>query len=68
MLIYARSILPKVDELEAVAQINKADLCITETWLNTSIPDSAVSLANYLIFRNDCLSSSGGGVCIYVNS
>ena len=64
-----RSILPKVDELEAVSQINEADfICITETWLNSSIPDSAVSLANYLIFRNDRSSSSGGGVCIYVNS
>ena len=58
-----------MDELEAVSQINNADfICITETWLNSSIPDSAVSLANYLIFRNDRLSSSGGGVCIYVNS
>ena len=60
-----------MDELEAVSQINETDfICITETWLNssTSIPDSAVSLANYLIFCNDCSSSSGGGVGIYVNS
>jgi hypothetical protein len=64
-----RLIRPTVDELEAVSQINEADfICITETWLNSSIPDLAVSLANYLIFCNDRSSSSGGGVCNYVNS
>ena len=48
---------------------NEVDLvCITESWLHSGILDSGVSLTNYLIFRNDRLTTIGGGVCIYVNS
>ena len=64
-----RSLLPKIDELEIVCKENEADLvCITESWLHSGIPDSGVSLTKYLIFRNDRLTTIGGGVCIYVNS
>ena len=64
-----QSILPKIDELEIVCDDNEVDLvCITESWLHSGILDSGVSLTNYLIFRNDCLTTTGGGVCIYINS
>ena len=64
-----RSLHLKIDELEMVYKDNEADLvCITESWLHSGIPDSGVSPSNYLIFRNDRLTTIDGGVCIYVNS
>ncbi len=59
-----RSIINKIDdhELESVAEINQVDvICITESWLNTSIADSMISLSNFIQFRKDrtysCVSS-----------
>lgn len=42
-------------------------IALSETWLNTSIPDSIVNIDNYILFRDDRLTHRGGGVCIYVN-
>lgn len=42
--------------------------CITETWLCSSIPDAALSLGNCTVIRNDRTSSTGGGVCIFINN
>jgi hypothetical protein len=62
-----RSIINKIDELELVAQINQVEvICITESWLNTSVVDSMISLSNFIQFRNDRTYSCGGGVCIYI--
>ena len=64
-----RSLVSKVDELATVALVNDVDMiCITETWLSSSIPDSLISLPNFVLFRNDRTFSSGGGVCIYINN
>ena len=44
LLTNVRSLIPKIDELEVVANVNEADIiCITETWLTPDIPDSALS-------------------------
>ncbi|CAB4033726.1 Hypothetical predicted protein [Paramuricea clavata] len=62
-----RSIINKIDELELVAQINQVEvICITESWLNTSVVDSMISLSNFIQFRNDRTYSCGGGVSIYI--
>ena len=62
-----QSLLNKVDELESVVHNNNVDVvCITETWLSDEIPDSAVAMNNFILFRND-RSSHAGGVGIYVN-
>ena len=62
-----RSIINKIDQLELVAQINQVEvICITESWLNTSVVDSMISLSNFIQFRNDRTYSCGGGVCIYI--
>ena len=62
-----RSKINKIDELELVAQINQVEaICITESWLNTSVVDSMISLSNFVQFRNDRTYSCGGGVCIYI--
>ena len=64
-----RSLAPKIDELDAVVSINHADIiCITETWLSSAIFDNVIALPNFNLFRNDRLSSIGGGVCAYINS
>ncbi|KAI5747281.1 hypothetical protein M8J77_013016 [Diaphorina citri] len=43
-------------------------ICITESWLDPSIPDSEVSLPGYRVVRNDRQGKSGGGVAIYFNN
>lgn len=39
---------------------------VTESWLNSDIPDSLISVPGYTIFRSDRQGRSGGGVCIYL--
>ena len=68
LLTNVRSLIPKIEELEVVANVNDADIiCITEAWLTPNIPDSALSYSNFVLFRNDRTVSIGGGVCILVN-
>jgi len=56
-----RSLSDKVDEC------NNADaVCVSESWLLPQIPDSAVAIPGYNLFRNDGTSAPGGGVCIYL--
>ncbi|XP_053702104.1 uncharacterized protein LOC128747907 [Synchiropus splendidus] len=48
-------------------------LILTETWLNSSVPDTAISLEGLTAFRadrNNVLTGKtrGGGVCIYINN
>ncbi|KAL0148543.1 hypothetical protein M9458_056090 [Cirrhinus mrigala] len=72
-----RSLPNKMDELLLLSQTNKdfsnsAALCFTETWLNEAIPDSALHLPGYQLFRADRDAEStgksrGGGTCFYIN-
>ena len=49
-----RSLLPKVDELDAILKLNHASLAfITETWLNENIDDAAVQIHGYSLIRRD---------------
>ena len=63
-----RSLFQKIDELQSIAEINVDIICITESWLTPSCPDSTISLTNFIHFRNDRLFSRGGGVCVYINA
>ena len=60
-----RSLLPKVDELDTIAQLNSAQvISITETWLTNAIPDRAVNVSNFILMRkgrSHCNKSIGGG-------
>lgn len=68
LIANVRSVNGKVDELNAICNVNNIDImCITETWLKQCIPDTAVSLPNFALLRNDRLSSLGGGVCAFVH-
>jgi exonuclease III len=61
-----RSIAPKIDELECVVNQNDSDIvCITETWLSDEIPDNAVAMHGFTLFRKD-RETRGGGVAIFV--
>ncbi len=67
----------KTDELLLLSRTNKdfsnsAALCFTETWLNDAIPDSALHLPGFQLFRADRDAESmgksrGGGTCFYIN-
>ena len=62
------SLAPKIDELAySVINANFYIVCITETWLQKHIPDSAVDIQGYNLIRLDRSSTVHGGVCIYLN-
>jgi hypothetical protein len=70
MLLNARSLLPKLDELYAIAKTHLPSLIIvTESWLNEEVDSSVVCLPGYAQpFRRDREERRGGGVCVYVSA
>jgi len=64
--LYANNDDHKLGELETLAAITKSDIiALTETWLDSSIPDQLLSIAGFLPpIRND-RNRHGGGVLIY---
>ena len=67
LLCNVRAIANKIDELECVCNLNSADVvCVTETWLTDTIPDSAVSMKNYVLFHRD-RPTYAGGIAAYIN-
>ena len=58
----------KTDELSAVLHENAVDVaCITETWLNQTVPSDVVNIAGYVMHRSDRKDGRrGGGVAVYV--
>jgi len=68
---FNRSLKNKLYELNCHLNDNNPDiLCITETLLNFSLPDSVVlSDSNFSLFRKDRSNGQeGGGVCILTNN
>ena len=64
--INTRSLLSKLDDVRLITRrFNAACLCITETWLDDTVPDAEVHIENYSIQRKD-RHRHGGGVCIYI--
>ena len=63
-----RSLLPKIDflRLEA-ASLHPHIICLTETWLSSSIQDSEITIAGYKVYRLD-RNRQGGGVITYVSN
>ena len=60
----------KVDELALFLRTNNVDIaCITETWLKSTVPSSAINIAGYSVVRNDRHDEIiGGGVCVYIRN
>lgn len=69
LITNACHITNKIDELQVVVETNDVNVAIvTETWLNDSIPTSAVSIGqSFQIFRKD-RPTHGGGVMAYVHN
>lgn len=68
MHLNIRSLIPKIDLLRAWVVLYKPNIItLSETWLNSNIPDTEINLPNYTLYRSD-RSSRGGGVAIYVSS
>lgn len=66
LICNARSLAPKIDELQCIVANNEVDIvCVSETLLSDEIPDPP--LLNYVLFRRDRTYTSGGGVAVYVN-
>ncbi|XP_051523496.1 uncharacterized protein LOC127423333 [Myxocyprinus asiaticus] len=67
----------KTDELHLLTCTNKdfsnsAAMCFTETWLSEAIPDSALHLPGFQLFKADRIAeltgkTRGGGTCFYIN-
>ena len=69
LLSNVRSISNKVDDLDLVLQQNGVDFAgITETWLNSNIPDSGIEIPGYNLVRKDRSIQRGGGVCAFIKS
>ena len=68
--INIRSLFKKIDQLrESFAGMDV--IVVGETWLTPSIPNSAISIPGYRLFRVDRMEQRdkrGGGLCIYVKS
>ena len=63
-----RSITSKIDKLECVVNQNDSDIvCVTETWLSNEIPDNAIAMNGFTLFRKDS-EKRGRGVAIFVKS
>ncbi len=48
-------------------------ICLTETWMSATVPDSAIELTGFSVHRSDRTKeltgkSRGGGVCFYINN
>ena len=67
MVLNARSIFNKVDELKALIDNYKSDtLFVMETWLTKSIPNEAVNISGFNVFRKERNVVYGGGIAIYI--
>ena len=70
LLLNARSILPKFDELCVLAASMKPDvIVICESWLSDTVPDNYLAIPHYSPpFRRDRSDGrKGGGVLVYVS-
>ena len=64
----ARSILPKMGELDILAHnTNAAIIAVTESWLDNTIHDNEVCIPGYSIQRKD-RNREGGGVCMFIRN
>ena len=63
-----RSLLPKLCDLRLLAERSLAAIIgLSETWLDSTVMDSEISMDNYIVYRQN-RNREGGGVCIYIRS
>ena len=67
IMLKARSLLPKVDELTGLIYTKPVDIvAVTESWLHNTIENRLLQLNHHNLFRKDRITGRGGGVCVYV--
>ena len=66
-VVNAQSLLPKMDEIRSFLMDVKRPiiLCISETWLNSSVCVCEIEVHDYTMYRRD-RGERGGGVLVYV--
>ena len=63
-----RSLLPKLPEISLFLQKTKAAIfAITETWIDSSVPNGEINIDGYSVIRKD-RNRHGGGVCLYIRN
>jgi len=70
LYLNARSLVNKIMELELLVRSENIDIIgITETWLNSNILDSEMSIEGYTLVRKDRGGNRrGGGVAFYIRN
>jgi len=64
-----RSLIANLACLKDYINNNSYDLiCLSETWLNPTILNTAVEVDGYKLFRWDRYNQRGGGICVFVKS
>ena len=60
-------ILALVDAVKVVASVIKPNIiCVTETWLNSSVDSSLVNIPGYSVTRDDRCTRRGGGTAVFL--
>lgn len=63
-----RSLLPKIDQIRHYVEDTKCSIIgVTETWLDSTVPDAELNIPGYTVIRKD-RNRQGGGVCIFVEN
>ena len=69
LLSNVMSLSPKIDEIQHTIQNANLDFaCFTETWLQSHIYDSVVSIPGYNLVRRDRHEQIHGGVCMFIKN
>ena len=64
-----RSLTANLTSLKDYISNNPYDLiCLSETWLNSTILNTALEVDGYKLFRRDRYNQRGGGICVFVKS
>ena len=63
----ARSLIPKLDELEILCVTYEPAVCVVETWLSEEISDAEISIPDYSVIRLD-RNRHGDGIAIHVRN
>ena len=62
-----RSLVNKIDDVRSLIDKNPFDIfTVSESWLNSSISDSEISLSGHALVREDRKNKRGGETAIYV--
>ena len=63
------SLRRKIDQIRHIVTKHDYDIFgVSETWLDSNIPDMEAHIEGYSLFRKDRNSGRGGGVCVYIKN